>query len=70
MIIYHQLIMKLTKNVRNYLSGKVLTVHLSNENASEKEILDVHFIATKKTRNSSKGRNDTCTSGHYRIFIQ
>jgi hypothetical protein len=28
MIIYHQLTMKLIKNVRNYLSGKVLTVHL------------------------------------------
>ena len=27
MIIYHQLTMKLIKNVRNYLSGKVLTVH-------------------------------------------
>jgi hypothetical protein len=31
MIIYHQLIMKLTKNVRNYLSGKVLTVHSAYE---------------------------------------
>jgi len=30
MIIYHQLTMKLYKNVRNYLSGKVLTVHYSN----------------------------------------
>ena len=28
MIIYHQLTMKLIKNVRNYLSGKVLTVQL------------------------------------------
>lgn len=42
MIIYHQLTMKLIKNVRNYVSGKVLTVqndpYFYNKHFSEKNI--------------------------------